>query len=75
MLFAAVSMPAWQSALFGLAAAGGLVLASAIAHTLDRASVGTLVLVGTSFPIIAWFNSSLSSAVWDLRGKVAGKPV
>ena len=69
VLFAAVSMPAWQSALFGLAAAGGLVLASAIAHTLDRASVGTLVLVGTSFPIIAWFNSSLSSAVWDLRAQ------
>ena len=69
VLFAAVSMPAWQSALFGLAAAGGLVLATALAHTLDRDAVGSLVLVGTAFPIIAWFNSSLSSAVWDLRAK------
>ena len=69
VLFAAVSMPAWQSALFGLAAAGGLVLATALAHTLDRDAVGALVLVGTAFPIIAWFNSSLSSAVWDLRAQ------
>jgi len=69
VLFAAVSMPAWQSALFGLAAAGGLVLATAIAGTLDREAVGALVLVGTSFPIVAWFNSSLSAAVWDLRRK------
>ena len=69
VLFAAVSMPVWQSALFGVAAAGGLVTATAIAHTLDRDSVGALVLVGASFPILAWFNSSLSSAVWELRTK------
>ena len=69
VLFAAVSMPAWQSALFGLAAAGGLVVASAIAHTLDKESLGSLIIVGTAFPIVAWFNSSLSAAVWDLRRK------
>jgi hypothetical protein len=69
VLFAAVSMPAWQSALFGLAAAGGLVLATVIAGTLERESLGALILVGASFPIVAWFNSSLSAAVWDLRKK------
>ncbi len=67
VLFAAVSMPGWQAALFGFAATGGLVLASAISHTLDRSSLGVLILVGTTFPIVAWFNSTLSAAVWGLR--------
>ena len=67
VLFAAVSLPAWQAAFFGLAASGGLVAASAIAHTLDAASIGPLVLVGTAFPIAAVFNSTLASAVWSLR--------
>ncbi len=67
VLFAAVSMPAWQAALFGVAASGGVVLATALAHTLDADAVGSLVLIGLMFPVIAWFNSTLSSAVWDLR--------
>jgi methyl-accepting chemotaxis protein len=69
VLFAAVSMPAWQSALFGFAASGGLVLATAFAHQLDSASVAPLVLVGLMFPVAAWFTSTLSSAVWELRRK------
>ena len=69
VLFAAVSMPAWQAALFGLAASGGIVGSSALAHTLDKTSIGTLVLVCAIFPIVAWFNSSLSAAVWSLRSK------
>ena len=69
VLFAAVSMPAWQAALFGVAASGGIVGSSALAHTLDKTSIGTLVLVCAIFPIVAWFNSSLSAAVWALRGK------
>ena len=72
LLFAAVSMPGWQSVLFGVAAAGGLVLATVIAHTLDRGAIGALVLVAASFPILAWFTSSLSSAVHDLRVKARG---
>ncbi|HWH28981.1 MAG TPA: methyl-accepting chemotaxis protein [Mycobacteriales bacterium] len=69
VLFAAVSMPAWQSALFGVAASGGLVLATLLAHQLDGSSVGPLVLVGAMFPVAAWFTSTLSSAVWELRGR------
>ncbi len=71
VLFAAVCLPAWQSLLFGLGAAAGLVLASALAHTVDTGSIGTLVVVGTSFPLVAWFGSSLSSAVWHLRAAAA----
>ena len=67
VLFAAVSLPGWQSALFALAASGGVVLATSLAHTLDRASIGSLLLVGAAFPVVAWFNSSLSAAVWSLR--------
>jgi methyl-accepting chemotaxis protein len=69
VLFAAVSMPGWQAALFGFAATGGLVGASAISHTLDRNSVGVLLLVGLTYPIVSWFNSTLSAAVWSLRTK------
>ena len=67
VLFAAVSMKSWQSALFGLAASAGVVLSSAIAHTMNREHLGSLILVGLIFPIVAWFNSSLSAAVWALR--------
>ena len=67
VLFAAVALPAWQAALFGLAASGGLVAGTSVAHQLDGASVAGLVLVGAMFPVIAWFTSTLSSAVWDLR--------
>ena len=67
VLFAAVSMPGWQAALFGLAASGGLVLATFLAHELDAASAGPLVLIGLMFPVVAWFNSTLSAAVWQLR--------
>ena len=67
VLFAAVSMPAWQSAIFGALAGGGVLLATVLSHNLDRSAIGPLVIVGLTFPIVAWFNSSLSSAVWDLR--------
>jgi methyl-accepting chemotaxis protein len=67
VLFAAVSMPGWQAALFGLAASAGVVLATFLAHELDQEAIGPLVLVGLMFPVVAWFNSTLSSAVWELR--------
>jgi methyl-accepting chemotaxis protein len=69
VLFAAVSMKAWQASLFGLSASAGLVVASALSHTLDRAAIGPLLLVGATFPIVSWFNSSLASAMWELRRK------
>jgi methyl-accepting chemotaxis protein len=71
VLFAGVSLPAWQAALFGFAASGGVVLASLLSHTLDRSSAGSMLLVGAIFPIVAWFNSSLSAAVWALRSKAS----
>ncbi|MDP9101563.1 MAG: methyl-accepting chemotaxis protein, partial [Actinomycetota bacterium] len=67
ILFAAVSMPAWQSTILGVAASGGLVAASAISRTLTTGSIGSLVLIGALFPTFAWFNSTLSSAVWSMR--------
>jgi methyl-accepting chemotaxis protein len=71
VLFAAVSMEAWQAALFGLAATAGVVASSAIAHTMDTDHLGSLVLVGAMFPIVAWFNSSLAAAVWSLRKRAS----
>ena len=67
VLFAAVSMPALHAAMFGVAASTGVVGASAYAGTLDRESIGPLVLIASIFPAAAWFNSSLSSAVWKMR--------
>ena len=71
VLFAAVSMPSWQAALFGLGASAGVVVASAFAHTLILDNLGSLILVGAIFPIVAWFNSALSAAVWSLRTKAS----
>ncbi len=67
VLFAAVSLKAWQAALFGFAASGGLVVASAISHTLTVDAIGALVLIGATFPITSWFISTLSRAVWGMR--------
>ncbi len=67
ILFAAVSMPQWQSLAFGFAASAGLVGASALAHTLDAGTVGSLVLVAPAFPSVAWFNGTLASSVWAMR--------
>jgi methyl-accepting chemotaxis protein len=67
VLFAGVSMKSWQAFLFGFAASGGLVIASAISHTLDQNSIAVIVLVGGTYPLVAWFNSTLSAAVWELR--------
>jgi methyl-accepting chemotaxis protein len=69
VLFAAVSMPGWQSGLISLGSAAGLVVATGVSHNLDQQAVAPLILVGFTFPIVAWFNSTLSAAVWDLRTK------
>src|SRR5207248_757395 len=73
VLFAAVSLKAWQASLFGFAATAGLVVASLLAHTLDQASVPVLVLVGATFPLVAWFNSTLAAAVWELRSQASAE--
>jgi methyl-accepting chemotaxis protein len=67
VLFAATTMRQWQSAMLGLVAGGGLVVASAIAHTLDASTAAWLVLVVPVFPAIAWFNGTLASSVWAMR--------
>ncbi len=67
VLFAAVSLPAWQSALFGLAVSGALAGASVVAHT-AAANPAALLLVCVLFPVLGWFDASLSTAVWGLRG-------
>ena len=68
ILFAAVSMPAWQSGLFGLAVSGGLAGASVVAHT-GRGNAGALLLICGLFPVFGWFNATLSTAVWSLHNK------
>ena len=66
ILFAAVSLPAKQSALFGFAVAGGLATASVVSGTAQM-TTGSLLLVCVLFPTFGWFNATLSGAVWTLR--------
>jgi methyl-accepting chemotaxis protein len=67
VLFAAVSLAPLASALFGLTATAGLVGASVLAGEVAADTSGTLLLIGVLFPSIAWFNSTLSAAVWSMR--------
>ncbi len=67
VLFAAVSLDRYQAIGFGLFATAGLLVASIVSGTLDSQTYSSLVLVGPLFPAIAWFNSSLSTAVWQMR--------
>jgi len=60
-------MRQWQSVLLGLLAGGGLVVSSAVAHTLNASTAAWLVLVVPVFPAIAWFNGTLASSVWAMR--------
>jgi methyl-accepting chemotaxis protein len=67
VLFAAVSLDKYQAMAFGAVAIAGLVFASLVAGSLDRDHAGALVLICPIFPAIAWFNSNLSNAVWQMR--------
>ncbi|HEU0129883.1 MAG TPA: methyl-accepting chemotaxis protein [Mycobacteriales bacterium] len=67
VLFAAVSLDKYQAMTFGMVAVAGLLLASFLAGTLDADHAGVLVLVCPIFPAVAWFNSNLSNAVWQMR--------
>jgi methyl-accepting chemotaxis protein len=69
VLFAATTMPQWQASLLGLVAGAGLVVASAIAHTLNAGTAAWLVLVVPVFPAIAWFNGTLAASVWAMRAQ------
>ena len=69
VLFAATTMRQVQSAILGVVAGGGLVIASAVAHTLDAASAAWLALVVPVFPAVAWFNGTLASSVWAMRAR------
>ena len=71
VLFAAVSLPLWQAALVGLMATIGLVGATLLAHTLDSAAIGLLILVGATFPIVAGFNVLLARAIWMVHDRAA----
>jgi methyl-accepting chemotaxis protein len=73
VLFAAVSLAPWQASVFGLAATAGLVGASNAAHAVTAGTAGALLLIGALFPAIAWFNSTLSAAVWSLRSDAEGE--
>jgi methyl-accepting chemotaxis protein len=59
-----VTLPA---ALLGALAGVGVVVSSAIAHTLNVSTAAWFVLVVPVFPAIAWFNGTLASSVWAMR--------
>ena len=67
VLFAAVAVPPWQAALLGVLASAGSGVATGFAHGLDTRSAGSLVLLAVTFPVLAWFNATLSTAVWAMR--------
>ena len=67
ILFAAVSMPQWQSLALSFLTSAGLIAGSAWAHTLGTDTLGALAIVVPIFPAVAWFNGTLSSSVWDMR--------
>jgi methyl-accepting chemotaxis protein len=67
VLFAAVSLPKWQSIGLGTLCSAGLLLASYGAHALTAADLGWLILVVPLFPMVAWYNGSLAAMVWSLR--------
>ena len=67
VLFAAVSLDKLQSLAFAVVAIAGVLIASAASGTLHADNAGTLVLVCPLFPAVAWFNSNLSNAVWQMR--------
>ncbi|MGB8652584.1 MAG: methyl-accepting chemotaxis protein [Mycobacteriales bacterium] len=74
VLFAsAVAMKGWQSALLGFAASVGLLVAAVLSHTLDRSSWAVLLLVGATYPLVGWFSSTLSGAVWQLRAQASAE--
>jgi hypothetical protein len=67
VLFAAVSLAPMVSALFGLTATAALVGRLPAGRRRRGRHRGTLLLIGAVFPCIAWFNSTLSAAVWSMR--------
>jgi len=67
VLFAATTMRQWHSVLLGAVAGGGVVLSSAVAHTLNATTAAWFVLVVPVFPAIAWFNGTLAASVWAMR--------
>jgi methyl-accepting chemotaxis protein len=69
LLFAAATLRQWQSVLLGLVTAGSLVVASLLAHSVDKTTVAWLVLVLPVFPAIAWFNGTLAASVWGMRAQ------
>jgi len=68
VIFAAVSFSGRQALVYGTAASLGVAFASWVAN-IELALVGPLILVAPIFPAIAWFNASLSNAVWAQQRK------
>src|SRR3954449_5502192 len=63
VLFAATTMRQWQSALLGGLAGLGVVVSSAIAHTLNVSTAAWFVLVVPGFPASAWCNAPRASSL------------
>ncbi len=67
VLVAAVALRVGPALLVAAGAAGGLVLASLVAHVLDAAAAAPLVLVGGTALVISWFTATLSDALQRQR--------
>ncbi|MDX6287696.1 MAG: methyl-accepting chemotaxis protein, partial [Frankiales bacterium] len=60
---AAVSLPVSFTILAGIAASGGVILASFVAGTLKTENVGALVFVCALIPVTAWYSGVLTDAL------------
>ncbi|MCW2714330.1 MAG: methyl-accepting chemotaxis sensory transducer, partial [Frankiales bacterium] len=71
LMFAAISLPRWQSQMFGFLAGLGVVASSALAHTLTVDRAPTLVLAVILLILVPFYNSMLSSGLWELRARAS----
>ena len=69
LMFAAISLPRWQSQALGAVAGIGLTISSLLAHTLDSESAPTMGLAIVLLLLVPGYNGMLSAGLWDLRAK------
>ena len=66
VLVGSLCLSRWQSTALAGAATAGLLLAAALSHTVDRASLGTLLLVGTLLPVFGWCAATMSETAREV---------
>ena len=69
LMFAAISLPRWQSQALGALTGVGVTVASLLAHTLDADSAPVLALAVVVLLLVPGYNGMLSAGLWELRAK------